>query len=184
MSQRKSKKRITLIALVISAVVLTAGALVYYFFFRPAPQTESAKTSETSQNQPVSENNEALRAEVVSILQSKGQEASQQKLDEALTTTTNSSDKSYIYALKISVASAATEPDYQTILEYAYLAEKLNPTFETALNIAETENQMANKTNAIMYYKIYLDRSITSDGTLLDQSGRPYYEKTLKALEG
>lgn len=183
MSQQKSKKRIALIASIISLIVITATVLTYFFFFRTTPQAATTKTDKATQNQPVSKKNEALRTEATSLLQSKGQAASQQKLDEALTATTDNTDKSYIYTLKIAVASAAAEPSYQTILDYAYQAEKLNPTYETALNVAEIEKQMANKPNAITYYKLYLERSITADGTLLDPAGRSFYEKTLKALE-
>lgn len=178
------KKRL-IISSVIAIIVIVVAVALYFFVYQAAPDSDRVGSSDTTQaiEQQLSDENEALRSESVSLLQSDGPAASQDRLNKALAESTNVKDKSYIYGLKVAIATSSQNPDFAAALVYAYEAEKLDPTFETALTIAELEHEINHKNEAITYYKLYLERSVAADGTLLDAAGRTFYENKLQALQ-
>lgn len=79
-------------------------------------------------------------------------------LDEKLNSAKNPEDKSDIIIYKSYLTASEFKLDQKKALEYAYQAEKINPTTSTALCIATKEEALANPKTALAYYKKYLDR--------------------------
>lgn len=175
----KSKKRLFIIIGAVGLLIV-AGLLLYFFVF--AKQGNSA-TSETDSPFKPSQSQSAIREEVSTSLRTDDSATVSQKLDQKLTQNVSKEDKSYLYTVKGSLALSSGTPNYDAALESYYKAEEVAPTYETALNIADTAFRKGDKTVAIQYYKLYLSRSVDKDGKDLDPQGRTNYEKRLKELE-
>lgn len=170
-----------------SGILLVLIGLVIGGIFWYNGQTANVANTDTSP--PTSSNGSALTEtqlelgdKIADVLETQGNEEASKVLDQQLGTTTDASDKSYIYTLKMGLETSKATPDYAAALSYALEAEKANPTFDTALNVADIAYMDSQFDVAKTYYQLYLDRSITSDGTQLDPAARPYYENRLKEL--
>lgn len=176
----KSKKRLFIILGAVGLLIV-AGLLLYFFVF--AKQGNSDSTDGADSPFKPSQSQSAIREEVSSSLRTDDSATVNQKLDQKLTQNVSKEDKSYLYTVKGSLALSSGTPNYDAALDSYYKAEEVAPTYETALNIADTAFRKGDKTAAIQYYKLYLSRSVDKDGKDLDPQGRTNYEKRLKELE-
>lgn len=121
-------------------------------------------------------------AKASDVAQKSGAESGQKVLDDKLKQTNDSKIKAELYLNKATLASTlVSKNDYTKALEYAYESEKLNATANSALAIATMEEMKNNITNAIKYYKIYLER--TPKPTSGSSDGYAYYVSHVKELE-
>lgn len=175
-NQKRRLSKPVLVSLIVIGALLVAGggylAVQRYFFASPDAQGPA---------NPLSKTKEDLYNKAVATVASDGAEQAQSEIGATLETLESDEDKSYAYTLKASLAPPDTSQS--EILGYYYEAEKLDPTFDTALNVATAEYYAGNKENALKYYKLYLERSIDKDGKNLDPQGRAYYEARVKELE-
>lgn len=164
-------------------LVLAIGGLVaWWLLARPVDDQPSA--DDIPQASSLTEKQVALRDETASTMQTEGSEVAARQLDERLQAATDDTDKGYIYTLKSSLETSKPSPDFNQALAYAVQADNLYPTFETALNAGDLAYQLNQLDIALKYYKLYLERSVTAEGTQLDPAARPYYEARVKELEG
>ena len=178
-----TKKR--LIILIIVAVVVIGAAVGAFFLWRQTQTTPEATSQQPAGTSTMlTQKQTSLRDDVVATLQTEGYQQASEQLDQELQAATEPTDQAYIYTLKMSVATAQSNPDYQLALDYAIKADDASPTYETALNAGSIADLLNQKETAIKYYQLYLDRSVTADGTQLDPAARPYYENRLAELKG
>lgn len=163
-----NKKAIILCIVVVIALIVTVMGIILYL-----NKIQDSKAEKTAQ--------------LSDTVYTQGFDAGQKVLDENLKKTTNPEEQSKIYINKATLMSQANDDDKTKALEYAYTAERLYPTENTAMLIASLSEAQKNTTNAIKYYKLYLERvskKITSEDPN-DMTVREYnyYKKHLEALE-
>lgn len=159
-----------IILCIVAVAVLVISAMGVIFYLNKAQDSKAEKTAQLSDT-----------------VYKQGFDAGQKVLDENLKKTTNPEEQSRIYINKATLMSQANDDDKTKALEYAYTAEKLYPTENTAMLIASLSEAQKNSINAIKYYKLYLERvskKITSEDPN-DMTVREYnyYKKHLEALE-
>ncbi len=183
MATRRKKITISIIA----AVVVILAANAYFFWPQIATWFRNAPSQFQNQNGPNSDEafeqqskQDKLYAKATDAVQEGGVEAGQQVLDQALLEAEGNPEKSVIYQQKSSLATLSpTGGDKQASLTYAYEAEKLDPTYATAILIAEMEQD---KEQALKYYKLYLER-LDTNTEQLNPGDRQNVEKRIQALE-
>ncbi|NTW62231.1 hypothetical protein HGB25_02370 [Candidatus Saccharibacteria bacterium] len=177
---RSPKRTWMVVGAILLIVILAAGAYVAYnmlFLNKNAGNSKPVKDEKTY-FATISEKTNV-------IVTSKGYAAGQVFLDEELKKTTSTQNQSQIYSLKsVHAGSFGGGNDKALALEYAYKAESLFPDKTTALSIASLEDGMSNTSNAIKYYKLYLERAKTGTAlSKLDQADYDYYAAKVKKLE-
>jgi len=165
----KNNKKVIVLCIV-AVIVLIIAVMGVLLYMHKAQDSKAEKTGQLSDT-----------------VYKDGFNAGQKLLDEDLKKTTNPEEQSKIYINKATLMSQANDADKTKALEYAYKAESLFPNENTAMLIASLEEAQKNTSNAIKYYKLYLERlskKITSqdpeDMTVREYN---YYKKHLEALE-
>lgn len=121
--------------------------------------------------------------EAAAAAQASGPEAGQAILDDALADTTDKADRSEIYVQKSILAqSPEGGSDSDTAFDYAYQAEEENPTYGTAIYIAELEYYMGDKAKALEYYKAYIER-LDDESSELNPGDKEAIEARIAELE-
>jgi len=145
-----NKKIFIYIGIILAFVGLSVG---FYYIYGSFSVDE--KDNSTSQ-ETIADNYKAA----YKIASEEGVESSQSFLDEKLNNSTSQAEKSQIYIDKASIASSyLAGSDNSEALTYFYEAEKLVPTEKTASAIASLEENNGNISNAIKYYKLYIERA-------------------------
>jgi hypothetical protein len=184
-------KRLKIIMGVVGAIlVLGTAATIYYwpalsgFFAGVFGQETSEETDEVNTPAPVVKTDAKLYENAAAAAASGGAEAGQAVFNEQLAATNSKSEKAAIYSQKAELAlTPAGGANTAQALEFAYLAEQEAPTYATALFIAEIEfNDMNNRTNALKYYKLYLER-LTDEGIALNPGDKEYFEQRIREIE-
>jgi len=147
------------IIIIIAAVVLLAGVGVgAYFFFN--------KTTETDVVDVPVDPKKAVKLEASNVVdeavQTQGAEAGQVAADKVIAETADTEVKAYGYILKSDIAFDLETPDTNLALKYAYEAEKLYPTFQSAFQISFLEQELSNQDTADKYFEIYNQRLAAS----------------------
>jgi len=171
-------------------IALLIGGSAYAFWpqissiWNPGQSQEEKKQAEDSQKAAVEvQKNQATYNKALEAAQNEGPEAGQGVLDTALTTAGSDAEKAVIYQQKSSLASSGSQqPDTESAIEYAYEAEKLNPTYGSAILIATLEDRNNNSVDAIKYYKLYLER-LDETAESQNPGDRQYYERRVAELE-
>jgi ABC-type Na+ efflux pump permease subunit len=121
---------------------------------------------------------------VYAIVSDKGYDAGKSYLENELKKTNKPSEQAEINKnLAIITGSVSGGNSKGKALVYAYKAEKLHPSGETAMIIATFEEFMGNIQKAIKYYKLYLERMPKSLSTQSGQSDYDYYATRVSELE-
>jgi hypothetical protein len=183
-------KRLKIILGIIGTVLVlgTASAIIFWpsisgfvvqFFQKGADEDDTIAAPE-----PALKSDTKLYSDAETIAVSKGPEAGQQVFDDRLDQTTEKADRAAIYIQKASFATTkAGGSDKEEALEYAYKAETENPTYGTAILIANLEyNNMGNAVTGLKYYKLYLER-LTEDGIALNPGDKEYVEQLVRDIE-
>lgn len=181
LQKKRSKKGLVIIISAIALLAIAGGAAYYYL------QVNSNKADQQSVPTSDEKIKEALgiSSEIAEIAQTQGGEAAQAKIDEKIGQADTKKEQADLYALKLSTILSSNDPNAATIgLQYAYKAEEIFPTFGSALNIADLEYAAKNNTVALKYYELYMERSVDSNGQLLDPSGNAFYERRIQELKG
>lgn len=171
-----------------AALLITAAAVgVYFLYFNPFNDNSNnqEKVAQVSEAEVAKKHD--LYNETDSIVSEEGYQAGQDNLDIELAKTSDPREQAQLYILKASIAgSSSIESDLVKALEYAYKAESLFPSEETALVIASFEDSQNNIPDAIKYYKLFLERfSNNSDRSLYiyRQADYDYYNARVSELE-
>jgi hypothetical protein len=187
-------RRAKIILIVAGAVVLLGGGAVVAFWPAITGLVNDLFINRTDRGDTPSDNPLQLTDDEVETRQSRyedaleaakseGAAAGQAVLDTALSSTTDKADRAAIYTQKSTLAgSAEGGADTQTALEYAYKAEEENPSYATAIYIAEFEYYMGDKSKALTYYKYYLER-VNEDAIDLNPGDKEAFEKRVQELE-
>ncbi len=175
---------------IISIVVLVAVGV--FIAFRPAINSfiEDTFAGNTDpipgtpvQGTPISSKSQKLYNSAVDAAVSGGPEAGQKVLDDELAKVTDKSDKANIYAQKATLASSPEGgSNTDQALDFAYEAETQSPDYGTALLIAEMEYYTGDKSIALTYYKLYLER-LTPEAIELNPGDKEAYEQRVQELE-
>ena len=104
--------------------------------------------------------------------------SAQTYLDAQISQTTSKTTLGSLYESKASLA--LSNKDYQSALEYAQNAETLNPTSNSAMEIAQCEELLGNKQAAIEYYQKVIARTNPN----LDDYTIPGLQARIKQLGG
>lgn len=115
-------------------------------------------------SKPRAVSQEAAFNQALTEVNKSGYQQGQKYLDSQLSVATDSAHKSDIYINKASLA--LNHKDYAHALKYAQQAETLHPTIGSAVLIAQSSELSGNKTTAIKYYTIAINR--------MKQSKLPY----------
>lgn len=179
--QSKQKPRIIFNSkmwLIIGAIVVISAIGVAWICL--SPKEHKSRSPSVSSNVSGEKASEATK-QVNSIVETSGPTAAQEYLDNLISKTNDSAEQSRLYLDKAILAgSYSGGRDLSLALEYAYKAEALSPTKDTALTIGINEENSNNISAAIKYYKLYLDR-IPHDTS--DASDYSYYVEHVKGLE-
>ena len=181
---RRRRLRLKLIGLVVVCAVLAAAAtLASWDTLRHLwPTLGNQQTGEeASQNMQSKEDTPGdIQHQTIALATGKDPEEAQVYLDSQLKLASTPADKALVYDYMVSVAS--TVGDIKGALNYALESYKLEPTEPRAAKIANFEQRLGNKTEALKYYKLGLSK--------LDESDGPYYtikkdayEKNISELE-
>jgi hypothetical protein len=185
------RKRTKIIIGIIGVVVIagTAATIVFWpavsgfvtglFQQKTADNLEPVGTPE-----PVIKTDNQLYDKALSATAEGGPEAGQAVLDERLTQATDNKEKAAIYSQKATLAASPSGGgDTSKALEYAYLTEEQDPTYASAIYIADLEYyENDNKVNALKYYKLYLER-LTDQAIDLNPGDKAYYEQLVQEIE-
>lgn len=180
---RRNKIIITIIILLVLIAIAFSG---FYMFSGYSKNSTTNKSNGITATKKTSVDTTTLSTEAASVVAKSGYAAGQEYLDKALESATVSSEKAIIYTEKISLANLSSqhsEEAKKNSLDYAYEAEKLNSTAQTAMTIASIEESLENKITAIKYYKIYLERSSTDNDKTNYKGDIQYYSTYIKQLE-
>ena len=180
-----SKKSIIVISIVTFVIVASSILLV------SLPAIIASRTQDLAQNPDTPSNGELVVSEeqkryekALSTAVSDSTEAGQAILDEALESADSKQERAMVYTQKSAVAIANPDsPDFESALEFALRAEQEDPSYGTAIVIAELQDyDFQNYSEAIKYYKLYLDR-LTEEASELNPGDRAFYENRLRELE-
>lgn len=184
-------KRAKIIIGIVGVVVIAGIALTIIFwpavsgfvtgFFQQKTTTDLGPVSTP---EPVIKTDKQLYDKALSVAISDGPEAGQAVLDERLNQTTDNKEKAAIYSQKAALAASPTGGgDTSEALEYAYITEEQDPTYASAIYIADLEYyENNNKVNALKYYKLYLER-LTDEAIELNPGDKAYYEQLVQEIE-
>jgi len=181
MKRRPSKKAVLITSLVLLALLLAAGGGYYYYTHTKGTKSDQQSTADSDKkiNDAL-----ALSSEIAQIAQSEGGAAAQKKIDEKISQADTKQKQAELYDLKIATLYSSNDPAAATkALEYAYKIEEIDPTYKSALTIAEMERDANNKTVALKYYELYIARSTSSDGSSLDPTNKAFYEQRIQELK-
>lgn len=179
------KHRKLLITIVSVLLIAGIGVGSFFIFSRFFVKQSTAPSKETIKQLP---------SEANKIMAKEGYSAGQKYLDQSLSQVTDSADKASIYTAKSSLAlskinstSNITKDDKKSLLndalESEMKADQAKPTDMTALSIANTEEALGNKDEAIKYYQLYIDR-VKNPNTRTDRvDSSSYYIQHIKSLE-
>ncbi len=167
---RKYLKRKKWLVTCIVVLVVAVGAYIVFVYM------VNNKTDKSNDNRSISSQVDALVVE-------KGPVAGQKFLDSKIQNTNVAEEKAKLYVNKSVLASSrAGGRDNSLALGYAYDAERITPSENTALVIASLEEKLGNISNAIKYYKIYLGR-LPADAKGSPSSDYDYYANRVIDLE-
>ncbi len=122
--------------------------------------------------------------EAKAIMAEKGYDAGKNYLEKELQNTNKPNEQVEIYKNLATITGSVTGGNSKgKALVYAYKAEKLQPSGETAMLIATYEEYLGNIRTAIKYYKLYLEREPKSSAIPSNQSGYDYYTTRVSELE-
>jgi hypothetical protein len=126
---------------------------------------------------------EVLYQKAEAAAENGGAEAGHKILDDKLAQTTDPKEQAALYIQKSNLASTPSGGDsYAKSLEYAYKAEEIYPTYESALVIGSLSELTGDKTTAVKYYKLYLAR-VPQEVVDLNPGDKEYYTNQIKVLE-
>jgi len=168
-------------SLVLLVVLLATGGGYYYLQVKgtKANQQQTASASDKKISDSL-----ALSSEIANVVQTEGGAAAQKKIDEKISQADTKQKQAELYDLKIATLYSSNDPAAATkALEYAYKIEEIDPTYKSALTIAEMERDANNKTVALKYYELYIARSTSSDGSSLDPTNKAFYEQRIQELK-
>ena len=173
-------KRWFVIWAIISFIIIAAG--VYFVYFNPFNNSQDSNSQ--AADTAITKKKETID-KVESLVTDQGSQAGQSFLDTELAKTNDSKEQAQLYMDKASlVDSILGGSDKVKALEYAYKAEGLSPTEETALMIAVFEENQNDIPNAIKYYKLFLERfSKNSNEVLYGKVDYDYYTTYVGELE-
>lgn len=169
----RKRNIVLLVVIPVTAFVITA-VLVYVFVIVPRQSSSNGNggsalvDQDPATPQEVIERNER-RAEINKVAVEQGYAAGQDVVKQQLSTAKTDEEKgtAYIDLANLAVSSAATKPNYTEALDYAYKAEELHPTYETAVFIAQIEDYFTNNpTAAAKYYRLAASRATDQTETL------------------
>lgn len=157
---RISKKRTILFIALTTVIVLIA---LYIFFLNKNTQDNKQKSEKSISNsdslaKKYNLKNSDTYGIAYQVTKNDGDAAGQKYLDEQLKSTTDSKTKSKIYIYKSNLITSQAGGDTELALEYAMKAESSYATDNTAIAIAIANEKLNNKSDAIKYYKLYLER--------------------------
>lgn len=165
----KVKKRFSgkkLVAILL-AVLAIAGASFFYIYY----------TNQQKSKYKVDMDMVSSKVDEISSMANNVKEG-QNYLDSEIAKTNNPKYLSMLYLKKSDLANSIIGGhDRKEALEYAYKAETVLPSSQTALIIASTEDMQGDIKNAIKYYKLYLSRASKHE------RGYDYYVLRLSQLE-
>ena len=170
----KNKKLIIIFLAIISIIIISVcGYFVYNYLVRvSSPKTNSSNISKKVYNLDET-NTYGIAFETA---RDKGYNAGQVYLDDKLKLITNPKQEATVYIYKSSLAGSEFGNDQKRALEYAYKAESIYPSKESALRIAIREEKVGNTKDTLKYYKLYLERM---KKYLADYNGKmkSYYDR-------
>lgn len=188
-------KRNKIIIVLIAGVAIIGAVLTFLFwqqithFFMPTtPSDDSSQDGGMSasdrEKMVLYQARQERYDEAEKAASEKGPEAGQQVLDTKLETQQDASERASIYMQKAILAeSPQGGTDRTAAITYAYQAEAEQPTYGSALYVAELEYYYGNKTNALKYYKLYLER-VTPEATDLNPGDKEMVQAKIAELEG
>jgi basic membrane lipoprotein Med (substrate-binding protein (PBP1-ABC) superfamily) len=179
---RTSRKKVIVIIIVALFAVLAVGGAAYGVWVIVSNQSKQADTP-TESTQSVTQRQQELSEKISVITQTQGAKKAQEQVDKEISASNDNADKSYLYIMKAGLEAYKSEFDFEAVLGYAQQAEDLNPTIETAITIADTAYHLGQKELALKYYRLYLERTVLPDGTILDPEGRSSYEGLVTEIE-
>lgn len=185
-----SKRKKILLGIVAGVVVvLIAGGVVFWpsistFVTNLFVREQADPTpGDPVVGNPVISQSQQLYNKAAEAATKDGPAAGQKVLDEELAKTEDKAKKATIYTQKSTLASSpAGGSNMKTALEYAYDAEEENPSYATAIMIAEMEYYTGDKSKALTYYKLYLER-LTEEQSDLNPGDKEAVEKRIQELE-
>lgn len=133
------------------------------------------------EGEPILTEEQKLYNHVVEVALKDGQEAGQKILDDELAKTTDDVRRAELYSQKASIASLTPNND-DAALDYAYKSEELYPTYGTAIMIADLEYFTGDKSKALQYYRLYLER-LTPEVIELNPGDKEAIEQRVQELE-
>lgn len=172
-----------LVAIVVIGILFRGpiGSFVSDIFTKR--ETELAPGTPLAPGQQVSTAAQRRFTEATEVARENGPEAGQAILDEALKDTTDKNDRAEIYLQKSVLAgSGEGGSDTGSAFEYAYQAEQEGPSYGTALYVADLEYYTGDKSKALQYYKLYLER-LDDEAIGLNPGDKEAIEKRVAELE-
>jgi len=167
----KFKKITIIIVASIFVIIVSVGGYLIYSYYK---KVNSALT--TTQKAPYNLDESNIYGVAYETAKNKDYSSGQFYLDDKLDVTTDSKLKATIYIYKSSLAGSEFGNDQKKALEYAYEAEKIYPSKESALRVAIREEKLDNIKVSLKYYKIYLER-MKKDLATYDGKMKTYYER-------
>jgi tetratricopeptide (TPR) repeat protein len=161
--------------------------LIYWYISQHSVGTPT-HTADTSANSPAADiarvQGEKYN-EAVTVSEKDGVVAGQAVLDNELQNTTDAKTKAILLNQKSSLAGSETGGnDYVSALAYAKQADALNPTSESAANIAAIAQSMNDTQQAIQYYQLAMTRiGDPAKAEPMLQSSYGYYQQQIEALK-
>lgn len=167
----KPKKSKKLLLILFAGVVLVGAGLAYYFVTKKEPvvQKKNQDTSNVLKTNPAKDN--------IATSQSRVDDSGfgdEDTLMKQLAEATNDQEKAEAYHKLYFLARDKNLEDTNKALGYIVQAEALQPTYGTALAIANIQEIAGNKIEALKYYKIYLTRAQAVSGVLQPGDSEKY----------
>lgn len=170
-SRLKFKKITIIIVTSILVVVISVGGYLIYSHYKKIDSTVA-----TDSKTPYNLDQDNIYGIAYETAKNKDYDSGQAYLDDKLNSVTDSKLKATIYIYKSSLAGSEFGNDQKKALEYAYEAEKIYPSKESALRVAIREEKLDNIKVSLKYYKIYLER-MKKDLATYDGKMKTYYER-------
>ena len=176
----RKKWLMSIIIVFFVALLAGGGYFIYNKYSVSIIDSSNKQTAKQADQEIISED---ISGQMYNITSKKGIDAGQKYLDDKLETANDNAVKALVYIRKAELTSSLLgNHNYTKALEYAYRAESLSPSADTALSIALYEDKSGNTANAIKYYKLYLEKKPKGVDDA-ETNNYEYYSSRIKELE-